>query len=306
MGEWRRPQGSLFCGFRLEAHVPADPLIRAIDRFVDRAVLRRGLAPFCGGIGRPSIDPGRRIRVRRGRLLLRHPRRAAPLPGGAPEPGLPLILPARPDRRGARPFDLLDEPPRPVPRLRPVPPAVRGRAGAPHRRGSGGGRSLRGRPLADPGGRPPRGRDRVRALAPGGARQPRRHGRSGDARRRGLRRGDVGRAEARLAARSCRAPARGGSGKGACPVFRRRPRRCRERAWRRPCRSGRRKAGPRVMIARAFDRFRLYPPTPGRRRRLRLGRDARPGWSTSRGSSRISRDRQGPPRRRRPAAATTG
>jgi len=40
MGERRVDQGSLFYEFSLERHVPADHLLRAIDRFVDLTDLR--------------------------------------------------------------------------------------------------------------------------------------------------------------------------------------------------------------------------------------------------------------------------
>lgn len=63
MGKRRRPQGSLFYEFRLEDHVPADHLIRAIDRFVDLSGIRRDLAHFYSAIGRPSIDPELMIRM---------------------------------------------------------------------------------------------------------------------------------------------------------------------------------------------------------------------------------------------------
>ena len=63
MGEQRRPQGSLFYELRLEDHVPADHLIRAIDRFVDLSGIRSELAPFYSAIGRPSIDPELMIRM---------------------------------------------------------------------------------------------------------------------------------------------------------------------------------------------------------------------------------------------------
>ena len=64
MGERRRPRGSLLYEFRLGDHFLADHLVRAIDRFVDLWGIRRDLAPFHSTIGRPSIDPGLRIRMR--------------------------------------------------------------------------------------------------------------------------------------------------------------------------------------------------------------------------------------------------
>jgi transposase len=43
--------------FSLDRHVPADHLLRSIDRFVEFGELRRELAPFYSPVGRPSIDP---------------------------------------------------------------------------------------------------------------------------------------------------------------------------------------------------------------------------------------------------------
>jgi transposase len=59
MGERQVDQGSLFYEFSLERHVPANHLLRAIDRFVDLGDLRARLAPFYSSMGRPSIDPDR-------------------------------------------------------------------------------------------------------------------------------------------------------------------------------------------------------------------------------------------------------
>jgi transposase len=63
MGERRVDQGALFFEFSLERHVPADHLLRAIDRFVDLNELRARLAPFYSETGRPSIDPELLIRM---------------------------------------------------------------------------------------------------------------------------------------------------------------------------------------------------------------------------------------------------
>src|SRR5829696_8124629 len=63
MGERRVDQGSLFYEFSLERHVPADHLLRAIDRFVELTDLRVRLAPFYSSVGRPSIDPELLIRM---------------------------------------------------------------------------------------------------------------------------------------------------------------------------------------------------------------------------------------------------
>jgi len=63
MGERQVIQGALFYEFCLETHVPADHLLRAIDRFVDLGDLRTHLAPFYSSTGRPSIDPELLIRI---------------------------------------------------------------------------------------------------------------------------------------------------------------------------------------------------------------------------------------------------
>jgi hypothetical protein len=52
-----------FYGFSLEEHVPADHLLRAIDRFVELSDIRRQLEPFYSAIGRPSVDPELMIRM---------------------------------------------------------------------------------------------------------------------------------------------------------------------------------------------------------------------------------------------------
>ena len=63
MGERRVDQSALFYEFSLERHVPADHMLRAIDRFVELDGLRAHLAPFYSAIGRPSIDPELLIRM---------------------------------------------------------------------------------------------------------------------------------------------------------------------------------------------------------------------------------------------------
>ena len=57
MGEREVGQESLFYGFSIERHVPADHLLRSIDRFVDLSAIRTHLQPFYSHTGRPSIDP---------------------------------------------------------------------------------------------------------------------------------------------------------------------------------------------------------------------------------------------------------
>src|SRR5471030_134866 len=63
MGDRLIRQESLFYQFRLDDHIPADHMLRAIDRFVDLDGLRRHLAPFYSTTGRPSIDPELTIRM---------------------------------------------------------------------------------------------------------------------------------------------------------------------------------------------------------------------------------------------------
>jgi transposase len=63
MGEQSSAQVALFYEFCLEDRVPADHLLRKIDRFLDFSRLRRDLAPFYSSLGRPSIDPELMIRM---------------------------------------------------------------------------------------------------------------------------------------------------------------------------------------------------------------------------------------------------
>ena len=53
----------LFYDFCLDDHVPADHLLRGIDRFLDLERVRTDLKPFYSNIGRPSIDPELMIRM---------------------------------------------------------------------------------------------------------------------------------------------------------------------------------------------------------------------------------------------------
>jgi transposase len=63
MGDRQVQQDALFYESSLERHVPAEHLLRAIDRFVELDGVRRELAPFYSEIGRPSIDPELLIRM---------------------------------------------------------------------------------------------------------------------------------------------------------------------------------------------------------------------------------------------------
>ena len=107
MGERRVDQAALFYTFSLENHVPANYLLRSIDRFVELEGLRAHLAPFYSAMGRPSIDPELLIRM----LLvgycfgIRSERR--PVRRGPSEPGLSVVLPVGSGRRRAGSLDLL-------------------------------------------------------------------------------------------------------------------------------------------------------------------------------------------------------
>ena len=151
MGERTVMQEALFYEFSLERHVPADHLLRSIDRFVDLSAIRRASAPLLQR-DRPALDRSRADDPDADRrLLLRHPLRAAAVRGGASEPRLSLVLPARPRRRRARPLDLLEEPAWPLPRQRPAARAVRDDGPALHGGGPGRRRRLRGRCQPDQG-----------------------------------------------------------------------------------------------------------------------------------------------------------
>jgi transposase len=63
MGHRQVEHAALFYEFSLEKHVPADHLLRSIDRFVELGELRRELASFYSTMGRPSVDPELMIRM---------------------------------------------------------------------------------------------------------------------------------------------------------------------------------------------------------------------------------------------------
>ena len=158
MGERTVMQEALFVGFSIERHVPGDHLLRKIDRFVDLSGVRAHLDAVLQR-HRPALDrSGADDPDAAGGLLLRRPLRAAAVRGGPPQPGLSLVLPAQPRRRRAGPLDLLQEPPWPVPRQRSAAAGVRDRGRALHGRGAGGRRGLRGRRQHDRRRRPPSAR----------------------------------------------------------------------------------------------------------------------------------------------------
>jgi transposase len=63
MGRQSGQHQQLFYSFSLDDHVPSDHLLRAIDRLLDLAELRRHLAAFYSHTGRPSIDPELIVRM---------------------------------------------------------------------------------------------------------------------------------------------------------------------------------------------------------------------------------------------------
>ena len=73
MGPRQEAQSALFYEFCLEDHVPADHLLRSIDRFVDLSDVRRHLASSYSSTGRPSVDPELMIRMLLVGLLHGHP-----------------------------------------------------------------------------------------------------------------------------------------------------------------------------------------------------------------------------------------
>jgi transposase len=63
MGQHGGNQDRLFYSFNFDAHVPADHLLRGIDRFLDLTDLRQHLTAFYSHTGRPSIDPELMVRM---------------------------------------------------------------------------------------------------------------------------------------------------------------------------------------------------------------------------------------------------
>ena len=233
MGERQVQQDALFYEFSLERHVPEKHLLRSIDRFVELDGLRRELAPFYSEMGRPSIDPELMIRM----LIvgycfgIRSERRLCE--------EVHLNLAYRwfcrlgLDGDGARSLDLLEEPPWPFSRQRSAAAAVRDRAAALHRRGSGRRRRLCRRRQFDPGRRQrpqPRRGCRGSAAGRGG---PRRRGISRRPRRCGVRRGKRGDAQVHRTGRSGDTVDRRAPRTGLLRLFGQLSDRCRQRDHRR-------------------------------------------------------------------------
>jgi hypothetical protein len=130
MGRQEVGQAPLFYAFNLEEHVPANHLLRGIDQFLDLSELHRHLAPHYSHTGRPSVDPALADPDADRWLLLRYSLRASTLRRGAPESGLPLVLPAGTGRCRAGSLDVLEEPAWSVPRQRHASIRVRDGVGA--------------------------------------------------------------------------------------------------------------------------------------------------------------------------------
>ena len=99
MGQRSGNQDRLFYSFNLDEHVPADHMLRSIDRFLDLSDLHQHLAAYYSHTGRPSVDPELMIRM----LLvgycfgIRSERRLCD--EVHLKLGVSLVLPARPGRR---------------------------------------------------------------------------------------------------------------------------------------------------------------------------------------------------------------
>ncbi len=63
MGQRSGKQDRLFYSFNLDEHVPADHLLRSIDRYLDLTDLRQHLEAYYSHTGRPSVDPELMIRM---------------------------------------------------------------------------------------------------------------------------------------------------------------------------------------------------------------------------------------------------
>lgn len=63
MGRQEVAQAPLFYSFNLDSHIPANHLLRGIDRFLDLSELHQHLAPHYSNTGRPSVDPALLIRM---------------------------------------------------------------------------------------------------------------------------------------------------------------------------------------------------------------------------------------------------
>ena len=62
MGRQTAP-AKLFYDFDIESHVPADHLLRRVERFLELGDIRAQLRPFYSHLGRPSVDPELSVRM---------------------------------------------------------------------------------------------------------------------------------------------------------------------------------------------------------------------------------------------------
>src|SRR5450432_986226 len=63
MGQRGGKQDRLFYSFNLDDHVPADHMLRSIDRYLDLTDLHQHLEAYYSHTGRPSVDPELMIRM---------------------------------------------------------------------------------------------------------------------------------------------------------------------------------------------------------------------------------------------------
>src|ERR1700688_545630 len=63
MGQRSGKQDRLFYSFNLDEHVPADHMLRSIDRYLDLTDLHQHLEAYYSHTGRPSVDPELMIRM---------------------------------------------------------------------------------------------------------------------------------------------------------------------------------------------------------------------------------------------------
>ncbi len=101
MGQRGGNQDRLFYSFNLDDHVPADHMLRGIDRFLDLADLRQHLASYYSHTGRPSVDPELMIRMLLVGYCFGIPLGTTAMRRSASEPGVSMVLPTRPRGQGS-------------------------------------------------------------------------------------------------------------------------------------------------------------------------------------------------------------
>lgn len=62
-GAGQEARSALFYDFSIEGHVPADPVLRAIDGVIDLSGVWTHLTEFYSSTGRPLIDPELMMRM---------------------------------------------------------------------------------------------------------------------------------------------------------------------------------------------------------------------------------------------------